>query len=107
MNDNMITVLTPRGRLDADGSRPFQTELQDHIANGRVHLLVDLQETRYISSNGLRVLLAAQKQAQKQGGAIKLCALSPRLVEIFEMAGFDRVFEIFATREDAQRAMNQ
>lgn len=104
MIDKDITVIAPHGRLDADGSRPLQAELQDHIANGRVHLLVDLQETRYISSNGLRVLLAAQKQAQKRGGAIKLCSLSPRLLEIFEMAGFDRVFEIFETQDEAKKS---
>ena len=105
MTETNFTLITPRGRIDADGSRPLQAELQDHIAHGRVRLLIDLQETRYISSNGLRVLLAAQKQAQKQGGAIKLCALSPRLIEIFEMAGFDRVFEIFETQEAAKESM--
>jgi anti-anti-sigma factor len=107
MNEKEITLLMPQGRLDADGSRPFQDQLQDHIANGRIHLLVDFTETRYISSNGMRVLLAAQKYAQQQGGAIKLCALSPRLFEIFEMAGFDRVFEIFETRDQARKIMSQ
>jgi len=103
MNNMILTILTPRGRLDADGARPLQAELEQHLANGRVTLLVDFAHTRYISSNGLRVLLAAQKRAQKQGGAVKLCGLSPRLQEIFEMAGFDRVFEIFLTREQASQ----
>ena len=107
MNEPEIIILTPQGRLDADGARPFQAQLQEHIANGRAHLLVDFSQTRYISSNGLRVLLVAQKRAHKNGGAVKLCALSPRLLEIFEMAGFDRVFEIFDTCDDAKKAMNQ
>lgn len=101
MNDTNLIILTPRGRLDADGARPLQAELASHLEDGHIHLLVDFAETRYISSNGLRILLAAQKRAQKQGGAVKLCALSPRLLEIFEMAGFDRVFEIIPTREQA------
>ena len=94
-------VITPQGRLDASRARPFDGELKNHIANGHVHLLVDLTDTRYISSNGLRVLLAAQKQASKLGGALKLCGLDARLTEIFEMSGFDHVFEIFSTREQA------
>jgi anti-sigma B factor antagonist len=106
MSESEIIVLTPQGRLDADGSRPFQAQLQEHIASGRTHLLVDFSQTRYISSNGLRVLLVAQKRAQKNGGAVKLCALSPRLLEIFEMAGFDRVFEIFDTCEQARNAIS-
>lgn len=99
-----IAVITPQGRLDAAGARPLEAELTQHIAAGEVHLLIDLTNTRYISSDGLRALLAAQKQAKKQNGALKLCCLSPRLVEIFEMSGFDTVFEIFQDREQAEKS---
>ena len=99
-----IAVITPQGRLDAAGARPLEAELTQHIAAGQVHLLVDLQNTRYISSDGLRALLAAQKQVKKQNGALKLCSPSPRLVEIFEMSGFDTVFEIFQNRERAEKS---
>lgn len=99
-----ITVLTPRGRLDAVGARPLAAELDQHLAAGRINLIVDLKDTRYISSNGLRTLLTAMRDAQKKGGMLKLCCLRPRLEEIFEMSGFDRVFEIFATREEAEKS---
>jgi len=99
-----ITVITPQGRLDAAGARPLEAELKQHIDAGAAHLLVDLENTRYISSNGLRALLAAHKQAKQRGGALKLCCLSPRLIEIFEMSGFDRVFEIFASRAQAEKS---
>jgi anti-anti-sigma factor len=99
-----IAVITPQGRLDAAGARPLEAELTQHIAAGEVHLLIDLANTRYISSDGLRTLLAAQKQAKKQGGALKLCCLNRRLVEIFEMSGFDTVFEIFQDREQAEKS---
>ena len=94
-------VIKPQGRLDAARARPVEVELKQHLANGHIHFLIDLSDTRYISSNGLRVLLAAHKQANRSGGALKLCGLDARLTEIFEMAGFDRVFEIFSTREQA------
>jgi len=104
MAQKEITVLTPQGRLDAAGARPLEAELKQYMAAGKIHLLIDLAGTRYISSNGLRALLAAQKQAKERGGALKLCCLSPRLVEIFEMSGFDRVFEIFDKREQAEES---
>ncbi|MDE3089999.1 MAG: STAS domain-containing protein [Chloroflexota bacterium] len=99
-----ITILTPQGRLDAAGARPLEAELAQHIAAGEVNLLIDLAGTRYISSNGLRALLVASKRAKKRGGSLRLCCLSPRVAEIFEMAGFDRVFEIFASREQAEKS---
>jgi anti-anti-sigma factor len=101
---NEIIVVTPQGRLDAAGSRPLAQQLARHVAEGHAHLIVDLEDTRYVSSNGLRVLLAALKDARKHGGALKLCCLTPRLIEIFEMAGFDRVFEIYANREQAEKS---
>jgi anti-sigma B factor antagonist len=102
-----IALIVPQGRLDAAGARPLEAELTQHIAAGHVQLLIDLEKTRYISSDGLRALLAAQKQAKKQGGALKLCCLSRRLVEIFEMSGFDRVFEIFEDREQAEKSFQE
>ena len=99
-----IAIVTPQGRLDAAGAPPLEAELNHHIDAGEVHLLVNLEGTRYISSNGLRALLAAQKQAKARGGALKLCCLNPRLIEIFEMSGFDKVFEIFESREQAEES---
>ncbi len=104
---NQIALISPQGRLDAAGARPLEAELTQHLTAGDVHLLIDLEKTRYISSDGLRALLAAQKQAKKQGGALKLCCLSRRLVEIFEMSGFDRVFEIFEDREQAEKSFRE
>lgn len=106
MDQQHIAVLTPQGRLDAAGARPLEEELKQHIAAHQVRLLVCLKDTRYISSNGLRVLLAAQNEAKKHGGVLKLCCLHPRLKEIFEMSGFDRVFEIYETREEAEESFS-
>lgn len=106
MNPNDFVVLTPRGRLDAAGARPFEDAWKRHIAEGHTQILVDLGETRYVSSNGLRTLLAAARTAKKLGGVVKLCCLSSRLVEIFEMAGFDRVFDVYPTREEAEKSFS-
>jgi anti-anti-sigma factor len=99
-----ISIVTPQGRLDAASARSLEAELQQRIAAGETRLIVDFESTRYVGSNGLRVLLVALKQVQQQGGALKLCCLAPRLKEILAMAGFDRVFEIFDTREQAEKS---
>ncbi len=97
-------LIVPQGRLDAASVRPLQAELDEHLANGSFHLIVDFKDTRYISSNGMRILLAAHKQSQQHGGSLKLCSLNPYILEIFAMAGFDRIFEIFDTYEQAAAA---
>ncbi len=97
-------ILRPQGLLDAAGAPKLEEELKQRIAKGESRLIVDLTEISYISSNGLRVLLTALKTARKNGGALKLCGMNARLAEIFEMVGFDQVFEIYPTRAEAERA---
>jgi anti-anti-sigma factor len=99
-----ITILTPRGRLDAAGVRPFETEMTDHLAAGRVHLLVDLTQVDYVSSVGMRMFLTVMRSAHRQGGALKLCGLHPHVLNVFKLAGFDRVLSIVATRAEAESA---
>jgi anti-anti-sigma factor len=70
-----------------------------------VRVLVDLSDTRYISSDGLRVLMRASKAVKNNGGRLVLCCLSTRITEIVTMAGLDHVLEIHSTRNAAQRAL--
>ncbi len=104
MSGPLPIVVRPQGRLDAGHAPALEHELRLHFTRGENNLIVDLSGTTYISSNGLRVLLAGHKTAQQNGGSLKLCCLAPRLVEIFEMVGFDQVFEIYEDREAARGA---
>lgn len=96
-----ITIIMPQGRLDAAGVRPLETELADHIAAGRIHLLVDMSEIAYVSSVGLRMFLTTMRNARRKGGALILCGLNERVLDVFKLAGFDRVLSILTTREEA------
>jgi len=99
-----ITILMPHGRLDAAGVRPFEAELSEHLAAGRLHLLVDMSQVSYVSSVGLRMFLTAMRKARRQGGALKLCNLNERVLQVFKLAGFDRVLSLLATREEAENS---
>ncbi len=104
MNGQAPITVSPRGRIDAARAPALEQDLRQHLAHGHNRLIVDLSATTYISSNGLRVLLAAHKGAQQDGGSLKLCCLGVRLVEIFEMAGFDQIFEIYEDHDAAEKA---
>ncbi len=102
-----VTVISPQGRLDAAGVRPLEAELLAHLEAGRTQLIVDLSAVRYISSVGLRMFLTITRQAHQQGGVLRLCGLNTRVMDIFKMAGFDRVLQILSTLEEAQRTFLQ
>ena len=74
------------GRLDTMTSPQLEGELRTAV-NGITELVLDLEKLNYISSAGLRVLLAAQKVMNKQG-EMKIKNVSPDIMEIFEVTGF-------------------
>ena len=101
-----LRCLAPQGRLDALTVPRFEDGLREHLDQGAARLVVDFGDVTYISSSGLRALLTARRLARSQGGDVKLCRLSPRVHEIFEMVGFTQVFGIYNSVEAAQMAFS-
>jgi anti-anti-sigma factor len=104
--DPEIHCFAPQGRLDALTVPEFESELRGHLDQGAARVVVDFRDVTYISSSGLRALLTARRLARSQGGDVKLCRLSPRVYEIFEMVGFTQVFGVYDSVEMAQTAFS-
>lgn len=99
MNDISIFSLT--GRLDTLSS-PSLKEALDPVVNGQSpKIVMDFSELSFISSSGLRILLEANKMANKNQGKLILCALQTIVEEVFSVAGFSIIFHIYPTREEA------
>jgi anti-anti-sigma factor len=99
-------LVAPEGRLDALAAPALDLELRRALAAGTGDVVVDMGRVSYISSSGLRVLLVASRLARKEGRTLRLCCLSPRVAEVFVLAGFDMVFPLHSSREEARRAGN-
>ena len=80
------------GRLDTTTAPELEKELQE-ILDGLQTLTLDFTNLEYISSAGLRVLLSAHKTMSKQG-EMKICNVSPVIMEIFEVTGFSDILNI-------------
>jgi anti-sigma B factor antagonist len=89
-----VEVICPCGRLDAYSSSEVETRLNALIDAAHVQLVVSLEELEYISSSGLRVLLATLKKVRKQNGDIRLAGLKTQVREVFDLAGFTQLFTI-------------
>jgi anti-anti-sigma factor len=99
-----LRILALRGRLDTDTSADLELAVQDLLAAGARDFLIDLGEVSYVSSAGLRVLLALAKQLEGSKGRLRLCALSPAVFQVFEVAGFSKLFAILKDRSAAAGA---
>ena len=80
------------GRLDTNTAPELETELKASL-NGIETLVIDMEELAYLSSAGLRVILAAQKQMNKQGRMI-IRKVNDMVMEVFEVTGFTDILTI-------------
>lgn len=98
-------VISPVGRIDAATAPSLENALSSAIDGGDREIIVDLSSVEYISSAGLRALLAALKRVKVLGGTLVLCSLHPYVKEVFDMTGFSRIFTMCNSKEDALRSM--
>lgn len=89
------------GRLDAGASSEFEASLSDWISKGDHTFLLNFTGLDYISSAGLRSLLAASKKLKERNGKIVLTGLHGPVEEVFKMSGFMSIFRVFPTAEAA------
>ena len=87
-NENALTVAL-EGRLDTTTAPALEKTLKESLP-GVSGLTLDFAGLEYISSAGLRVLLAAQKIMNQQGG-MKLINVNETILEIFEVTGFSEI----------------
>ena len=90
--ENNALTLALEGRLDTVTAPQLESELKASL-EGVKALTMDLSKLEYISSAGLRVLLSAQKQMNKQG-EMKVTNASETIMEIFEVTGFSDILTI-------------
>ena len=91
LNGTELTI-TIAGRLDTTTAPQLEAEFKGNI-NGVEKLVLDFSELEYLSSAGLRVLLAAQKVMNKQGEMI-VKNVNETINEIFEVTGFIDILAI-------------
>jgi anti-anti-sigma factor len=93
--ENSSVIITPYGRLDSNTSTTLEKTLNAQLEKGQRWLHLDMSDVEYIASSGLKVLVSAWRRAHERDGDVTLSNLRPRLMEIFEMVGFDMLFQIF------------
>lgn len=86
-------IVAVEGRLDTNTSPELEAELEQSL-NGIEALTLDLAELEYISSAGLRVLLASHKRMLQQGGALTVTNPGDIVKEIFDVTGFSEILTI-------------
>ncbi len=90
--ENSTITLALAGRLDTTTAPELEKEITAVPAEVTL-LVLDFSALEYLSSAGLRVILAAQKKMQKQG-AMQVSGVNESVMEVFEITGFSDILNI-------------
>lgn len=80
--------------MDAVTSLQFETAINDLAVAGETGFVIDFKGLDYISSAGLRSLLAIGKQLKGSGGQLYLANVSETVRKIFDFSGISSIFHI-------------
>ncbi|NCC50596.1 MAG: anti-sigma factor antagonist [Spartobacteria bacterium] len=89
------------GRLDSNTYLQCQEALEPYLNDYTRVLMLDLKNLEFISSAGLRVVLAARKALKGHGGKVLMVHMQPQIEKVFEVADILPKTDIFESMESA------
>ncbi|MDO5326240.1 MAG: STAS domain-containing protein [Clostridia bacterium] len=91
-NGTTLTV-KPEGRV-ATNTAPILADKLNEALGDTTNLVFDFSDVEYISSAGLRVLLAMQQKMDERAGAMKVLNANEAVMQVFDMAGFFAILDV-------------
>jgi len=95
------TVLAVSGEIDIATAPSLREKLHGLLADGRLHLVIDLDEVTFLDSTALGVLVGVLKRARTEGRELRIVCNQPRVRKVFEITRLDSAFDLCTSVEDA------
>jgi anti-sigma B factor antagonist len=102
-----VTLLYPRGYINAHTVRLFEGELQKALGEGRFKIVVNCSGLSYIASAGLGAIMGAIEEIRGNGGDLRLSELNETVRNIFEILGFNHLYRTYPSEMEAILSFRQ
>ena len=102
---NDVVVVKLLGNLDTNTAPDAEEEINKSLDEGTQKMIINLEQTNYVSSAGLRIFLATAKKITASGGVLKLCGANDVVQEILAISGFSTILDVKKTEEEALGAL--
>jgi len=99
-----VSVMDFTGNLDTNTSPAAENEVDRLLEGGSEKILFNFMNLNYISSSGLRILLATAKKMKISGGKMMVCSLNDTVQEVFDISGFASILDLASNEEEALAA---
>ena len=98
------TVVEVGGEIDVYTAPKLREQLVDLVADGKYHLVVNMENVDFLDSTGLGVLVGGLKRVRAHEGSLRLVCTQERILKIFRITGLTKVFSIHSSVADAVAA---
>jgi anti-sigma B factor antagonist len=99
-----LTILALDGFLDAHTAPEFEKAIQSELDGANYRIIVACDKLTYISSAGLGVFMGFIEEIREQSGDIKICGLTPKVRQVFDILGFPALYDVL---DDVPGAVHQ
>ena len=94
-----VTVVYFMGKMDTRTSPEAEKYVNGLLDEGETNILMNFEDLDFISS--LRVVLSTGKKLMASSGKLTLCNPNITVNDVLKMSGFNRMFGVFETEEEA------
>jgi anti-sigma B factor antagonist len=100
-DDSGRTVVDISGEIDVYTAPTLREHLSELVADGKYHLVLDLEQVAFLDSTGLGVLVGGLKRVRAHEGSLQLVCTQERILKVFRITGLTKVFPIHSSVPDA------
>lgn len=105
--DEDLTIINLQGAVDAHTAPQFEQAVQEAIDQGQKNIVVNCEKLTYISSAGLGVFMCFIEEVREAGGDIKICGLSEKVKQPFEILGFESLYHFCPDVDSARQKFGE
>jgi anti-anti-sigma factor len=102
-----VIAIAPQGSIDALTASEITAHLTSEIEAGHARIVLDLAGIDFMSSAGLRAILAAIKACRQQGGDLRVAAARGEIERTLKMSGFTSILRWFDAVDEAVASFNE
>ncbi|MDO8589142.1 MAG: STAS domain-containing protein [Armatimonadota bacterium] len=98
---NGLRILDVIGEIDVYTAPQFKESVNNVIASGQRHLIINMERVTYMDSSGFGTLLSATKRLRPDGGTVNLVKCNSPITRMLRITKLDTIFGTYSSEEDA------
>jgi anti-sigma B factor antagonist len=100
-------VLGLGGEFDMRAAPMLEDRVDTLVEQGTRHLEIDMRETTFMDSSGVRALLSIHKKLEERGGSLELMVDDPHLLRVIDFTGLHEIITVRSSFEDGVLTLGQ